>query len=74
MATRRITVEVEVPEGSEWVADVVRDVAGRLVAYLLLEAKARKELSDEEIASMVREARRRVWERVKHEYTPSTSG
>ena len=74
MTTKRITVEVEVPEGSEWVADVVRDVAGRLVAYLLLEAKARAELSDEEITGMVREARKRVWERVKHEYTRGTRG
>ncbi len=69
MTTKKITVEVEVPEGVEWVEGVVRDLANRVVAYILLESKARSSLGEEEILEIAREARRRVWERVKHEYT-----
>ena len=70
--TRRIVVEVEVPEGAEWIRGVVEDFAERLAAYVLLEAKARGGgMSEEELMRVVEEARARVWERVKHAYTSS---
>ena len=69
VATKKVTIEVEVPEGFEWLGDVAREFIGKLTAYAILQAKAQARLSDEEIQEMVEEARQRVWERVKHAYT-----
>lgn len=38
--TRKVTIEVEVPEGLEWLGEVVREFAARLTAYAILQARA----------------------------------
>ena len=68
MATRKITIEVEVPEGLEWIGEVARNLVNRLTIYAILQAKAKAKLSDEEIQQIIDEARSKVWERVKHAY------
>ena len=66
--TRKIVVEVEVPEGLEWLESVAEEFVRRLVAYALLQAKASGEVDEEELKQAVEEAKARVWERVKHAY------
>jgi len=68
---KKVVVEVEVPGELSDMEPLLRDAIRRLVLYLILEAKGRADLSDEEIAEMAREARRKVWERVKNAYTRS---
>ena len=68
MATKKITIEVEVPEDLEWIGEVARNLVNRLTIYAILQAKAQAKLSDEEIQQIIDEARSRVWERVKHAY------
>ena len=65
---RKVKIEVEVPEGLFNSEIELRDVVERMLAYLILQAKAKKGISDDEIAEIVREARKRVWERVKNAY------
>ena len=69
VATRRVVVEVDVPEGMEWIAGMVEEMARRMTAYLLLEVKARGKVDDRVVAEAVEEARRRVWEMVRDAYT-----
>ena len=69
MATKKVVIEVEVPEGMEWLGDVVREFAGRLSAYALLQSRATGGVSEEEVWRAVEEAREKVWERVKYAYT-----
>ena len=69
MATKKVVIEVEVPEGMEWLGDVVREFAGRLSAYALLQSRAAGGVSEEEARRAVEEAREKVWERVKYAYT-----
>ncbi len=67
--TKKIVVEVEVPEGLEWLGGVAEELVRRLVSYAILQAKAKGGVSDEELKRAVEEAKARVWERVKHAYT-----
>ncbi len=66
--TKKITIEVEVPEGLEWLGGMAEEVVRRLVAYALLQAKASGKVDEEELIRAVEEAKARVWERVKHAY------
>ena len=65
MAIRKITIEVEVPEGLEWLSEVIEGLSRRLAAYALLQAKAQARLDEEDIQRLAEEARRLVWERVR---------
>ncbi len=67
--TKKITIEIEVPGGVPGIETVVRDAVEKMIAYLILQTKAKGKISDDEIVEITREARRRVWERVKDAYT-----
>jgi len=71
MATKKITIEVEVPEGFEWLGDVAKDLMEKLTAFTILQAKAPGKINEEDINKIVEEAKEKVWERVKHAYTRS---
>ena len=53
------------PEGLEWLSEVIEGLSRRLAAYALLQAKAQARLDEEDIQRLAEEARRLVWERVR---------
>ena len=68
---KKIVVEVEIPEGMEWVKKVAQEIINKLIAYTLLQEKANGEIDEKEIERLVEEAKQQVWERVKYAYTRS---
>ncbi len=60
MATKKITIEVEVPEGLEWLSEVIEGLSRRLAAYALLQAKAQTQLNEEDIKRIAEEARQEI--------------
>ena len=66
MATRRITVEVEVPEwlGEGEAREAVLSAARRTILYLALERAQRREPSQEEIEELSDEVKRSIYRRV----------
>ncbi|MEB3779452.1 MAG: hypothetical protein GSR85_04390 [Desulfurococcales archaeon] len=69
MATRKITVEVEVPG---WLAtsdaeEVIRSAVRRAVLYLTLERVQRREPTSEELEELAGEAKKSIYKKVVEE-------
>ncbi|MEB3861612.1 MAG: hypothetical protein GSR84_05245 [Desulfurococcales archaeon] len=70
MATKKITIEVEVPEWvSEWEArEAIVSAARRAVLYLALERAQRREPNQEEVEELAGEAKRSIYRRVMEDH------
>ncbi len=70
VATKRITVEVEVPEwlGEGEAREAILSAARRAVLYLALERAQRREPSQEEIEELAGEAKRSIYRRVMEDH------
>ena len=70
MATKKITIEVEVPEGvsiGERELEAMQTAAKRTLIYLLLEKAQKREPTEEELQELVKEAKRNIYKRIMEE-------
>ena len=70
MATRKVTIEVEVPEGvsiGERELEAMQTAAKRTLIYLLLEKAQKREPTEEELRELVKEAKRNIYKRIMEE-------
>jgi len=70
VATRKVVVEVEIPEGmriGKEELEAMQSAAKRTLLYLLLEKAQKREPTREEFEELVRDAKRNVYKRIVEE-------
>jgi len=68
MATKKITIEVEVPDETiigDKELEVMRSAAKRALIYLILEKAQKREPTQEEINKLAEEAKKNIYRKIK---------